>query len=93
VDATRLRAGLSEYVAALDRQLVEMREERHRLDATWRRTEEVYQGAGAEAFRDPFGRSMTMLDNHVRMLEPVTPILKQTLEALKQFDSPTLPEL
>lgn len=92
MDATRLRNGLTEYVAALDRQLFEMREQRSRLDATWRCTRDAYQGSGAEAFGDAFDRSMGMLQNYVEMLELVTPILKTRIEALDRFDSAADPE-
>lgn len=92
MDATRLRNGLSEYVTALDRQLFEMREQRNRLEATWQRTRDVYQGSGAEAFGDAFDRAMRMLQSYVEMLELVTPILRTRIEALDSFDSAVNPQ-
>jgi uncharacterized protein YukE len=88
MDANLLRQGLFEYITALDRQLAEMRGQGERLAATWANTREVYQGQGAEEFRNAYESSATMLTNYVQALETILPILRKRLTALELFDSP-----
>lgn len=93
MDATRLRHGLTEYIAALKRQLTTMREQRARLEGTWHRTADVYRGEGAEAFAAAFQRSNRMLEQYVETLQVMLPVLEERLRALERFDSPRDPNL
>jgi hypothetical protein len=47
-DTTRLLRGLEDYIAALDRHLVHLRDQGTNIDAAWARLREVYRGQGAE---------------------------------------------
>lgn len=87
MDATRLRHGLQDYIDALQRQLVEMRDQGYRLDAAWQVTRNVYRGEGADMFANEFGRSRRMLSQYVEALEQVLPILRERLASLERFDS------
>lgn len=93
MDASVLHHGLTEYVNALRRQLSDMREQGERMAAIWGRTREVYQGRGAEDFRDAYERSARMLEHYVAALEVMTPILEERLRSLGRFDSGADPRI
>lgn len=91
MDASRLKIGLTDYIAALERQLVEMREQGEALRVTWIRTRDVYRGEGAEHFAGAYERSSAMLARYVETVERMLPILKERLAALERFDSSAHP--
>jgi len=91
MDASRLKIGLTDYISALERQLVEMREQGDALRATWTRTRDVYRGEGAEHFAAAYDRSSQMLANYIETIERMLPILKDRLAALERFDSSANP--
>lgn len=88
MDAHRLRLGLTDYLEALRHQSADMREEGERLKAVWGHTREVYQGRGAEEFREAYERSARMLADYLAVLNRMIPVIEQRLAALEQFDSP-----
>lgn len=89
MDATSLRVGLADFLTALQRQLVEMREYRDHLTSVWAHTREVYQGRGAEDFRTAFERSSEMQGHYIAALETMIPLLEQRLQSLERFDATT----
>lgn len=87
-DATRLHEGLTEYIEALDRHLVIMREHGARLDAAWLAARDVFEGRAADVFADAFGRADLMLKSYVTAAEAIMPIMRTRIEALDRFISP-----
>lgn len=87
-DATRLHDGLAEYLEALERHLVVMREHGARLDAAWLAARDVFEGRAAEVFADAFGRADLMLKSYVTAAEAIMPIMRSRIEALERFVSP-----
>lgn len=92
-DATRLLRGLQDYEAALTRHLALLRERRSLLEAAWIPARDVYQGHGAEVFAEAFDRAGAMVDTYIATVEAIQPVLKNRIESLSRFDSPTDPSL
>ena len=92
-DATRLLQGLREYAAALARHLVLLRERRRLLEAAWIPARDVYQGHGANVFADAFERANAMVNAYIAAVEAIQPVLKDRIESLSRFNSPTDPGL
>ena len=88
-----LRIGLREYQRTLERQLVNLNDQKSRLDQAWSRTRMVYEGDGADAFEAAYHRAMTMLAQYSDAISTIMPILNERLEALEHFDSPQSPNL
>lgn len=92
MSTTRLRIGLREFMTAIDRQQSGMREQGARIEASWRRTRDVYTGEGAEVFAEAFEQSMSMLRAYTEALDRIAPLLRTRLEALDRHDSGSHPE-
>jgi uncharacterized protein YukE len=92
-DATRLLQGLREYATALARHLVLLRERRGLLEAAWIPARDVYQGQGADVFAEAFERANAMVNEYIATVEAIQPVLKDRIESLARFDSPTDPGL
>lgn len=92
MSTTHLRIGLREFMDAIDRQQAGMREQGERLEASWRRTRDVYGGEAAEVFAEAFEQSMSMLRSYMEALETILPLLRTRLEALDRHDSGSHPE-
>lgn len=86
-DTMRLHEGLTEYIEALDRHLVIMREHGARLDAAWLAARDVFEGRAADVFADAFGRADLMLKSYVTAAETIMPIMRARIEALDRFVS------
>ena len=93
MDAHRLRLGLTDYLEALRQQSAIMRDEGERLKTVWGHTREVYQGRGAEEFREAYERSARMQADYLAVLDQMIPVIEARLAALDQFDSPDSPQV
>lgn len=93
MNATILKKGLQDYVAALERQLAELRVQSESIDRAWGATRAYYQGEGADAFEGAFARVRNMLDKYMDMLMIVIPMLKDRLDSLERFDATNQPRL
>jgi phytoene/squalene synthetase len=92
-DATQLLHGLRDYSSTLDKHLSLLREGHKRLEAAWIPARDVYQGHGAEVFAAAFERASAMVQAYIATAEAVLPVLKDRIEYLSRFDSPTDPSL
>ncbi len=86
-DVTRLVRGLEDYIATLERHLVQLRDHGAQLDAAWIRLREVYHGQGADMFAQAFERTRQMIGIYSTTAEAVVPVMRDRVEALGQFDA------
>lgn len=87
-DTRRLLQGLEEYHLALEQQKVVFREELDSLRNAWIALSEVYEGTAAEQFRAAWERTSSQLEDYLRTIEGLDPILLRRIDALREADRP-----
>jgi hypothetical protein len=86
MNETRLLTALQEYGRQLEEHLAAMRERHERLEVSWVRLREIYEGEGAQMFRDAFDSASRRLHDYSEQGGIVGRQLQAKIEDLRSFE-------
>lgn len=87
-DATRLTYLLDGYANALAGHLGLVQEEFVQLERAWLALSDVYEGRGANQFRDVFDGAARRMRDYEAGATGMLTLLRERIESLRRFDGP-----